>query len=172
MWCDSYDYCCKLKIPWKCTSSQQTPYSIRFGYWWHHVNLIWRWINFLTLRVSLERVQRSTKTYREIEVKPMSVTDVGDECWRRHLLGDKFGSPETDEKLQWIFYCGDQNWNNFEYWVLSFAFFLFRFFIVLSLIALFAQEPNPDLDPDSDPNVFAAGDLKLNFKGLPFPFLG
>jgi len=42
-------------------------------------------------------------------------------------------------------------------------------------LALFAQDPNPDFDPDfdpRDPNVLAAGDLKLNFNGLYLPFLG
>ena len=49
---------------------------------------------------------------------------------------------------------------------MRFAFFLFRLF--LNLIALFTQDPNPDFD--IDPNVLAAGDLKLNFNGLSLPF--
>ena len=72
-----------------------------------------------------------------------------------------------------------QNRNNPVYFspnsFLSLAFFLFRLFVDFSLLALFAQDPNPDLDPDfdpRDPNVLAAGDLKLNFNGLYLPFFG
>jgi len=36
-------------------------------------------------------------------------------------------------------------------------------------LALLAQDPNPGFD--KDPNVLAAGDLKLNFNGLYLPFL-
>ena len=71
-------------------------------------------------------------------------------------------------KIKFIY----QNWNSEEYTFLSFAFFLFRLFAVPSFMALFAQDPNPDFDFDKDPNVFAAGDLKLNFKGLYFVFFG